>query len=77
MNLIHPFVINHGPQVGKCKINPAKGILMVTKFVVECSDFKDKNLPFTYKITVAELESTGEISSVEENTLWTITYLGT
>lgn len=78
LNLIHPFVINQGPQVGRCKINPAKGISMVTKFVVECSDFKDKNLPLMYKIIVAELESTGEISSVEENnTLGAIAYLGT
>ncbi|XP_021486515.2 polycystin family receptor for egg jelly [Meriones unguiculatus] len=77
MTLRHPFVINHGPQIGKCTINPAKGISMVTKFVVECSDFKDKNLPLKYKIIVADLDSTGEISSVEENTLGTIAYLGT
>ncbi|XP_051016101.1 polycystin family receptor for egg jelly [Acomys russatus] len=77
MNLKHPFVINHGPQIGKCTINPAKGISMVTQFVVECRDFKDKNLPLTYKIIVAELDSIGEISSVEETTLGTIAYLGT
>ncbi|ERE86471.1 polycystic kidney disease and receptor for egg jelly-related protein [Cricetulus griseus] len=77
LNLHYPFAINHGPQVGKCKINPAKGISMVTKFVVECSDFKDKNLPLKYKIIVAELDNIGEISSVEENTLGTIAYSGT
>ncbi|KAL1767523.1 polycystic kidney disease and receptor for egg jelly-related protein [Sigmodon hispidus] len=77
LTLRHPFFINHGPQVGQCKVNPATGISMVTKFVVECSDFKDKNLPLRYKIIVAELDSFGEISSVEENTLGSIAYLGT
>ncbi|CAH6791306.1 polycystin family receptor for egg jelly [Phodopus roborovskii] len=77
LNLRYPFVVNHGPQDGKCKINPAKGISMVTKFVVECSDFKDKHLPLKYKIIVAEMDSIGEISSVEENTLGIIAYSGT
>ncbi|XP_028733979.1 polycystic kidney disease and receptor for egg jelly-related protein [Peromyscus leucopus] len=76
LNLRHPFFVNHGPQVGKCKIDPVKGISMVTKFVVECSDFKDKNLPLEYKIIVSELDSIGEISSVEEQTLGPIVYLG-
>ncbi|GAB1299700.1 Polycystic kidney disease and receptor for egg jelly-related protein [Apodemus speciosus] len=75
--LKHPIVINHGPQVGKCKINPASGISMVTKFVIECSGFKGKNLPLKYKIIVSELDSSGEISSVEENTLGAIVYSGT
>ncbi|XP_076767939.1 polycystin family receptor for egg jelly isoform X3 [Arvicanthis niloticus] len=75
--LNHPVVINHGPQGGECKINPASGISMVTKFAVECSDFKDENLPLKYKIIVSELDSLGEISSVEENTLGPIVYWGT
>lgn len=74
--LRHPVVINHGPRVGKCKINPASGISMVTKFAVECSDFKDENLPLKYKIIVSELDSIGAISSVEENTLGSVVYSG-
>ncbi|NP_001128338.1 polycystin family receptor for egg jelly precursor [Rattus norvegicus] len=77
MTLRHPVVINQGPQVGKCNIDPASGISMVTKFAVACSGFKDKNLPLTYKVIVSELDSIGDISSVDENTLGTIMYLGT
>ncbi|XP_031207786.1 polycystic kidney disease and receptor for egg jelly-related protein isoform X2 [Mastomys coucha] len=77
MTLRHPIVINHGPQVGKCKISPVSGISMVTEFAVECSGFKDENLPLKYKIIVSELDSIGEISSVEENTLGSIVYSGT
>ncbi|XP_008843053.1 polycystic kidney disease and receptor for egg jelly-related protein [Nannospalax galili] len=77
LDLRYPFIINHGPQIGKCKVNPERGISMITKFVVECSNFQDKHTPLQYKIIVAELESVGEISSVEENTLGSILYLGT
>ncbi|KAL4834054.1 hypothetical protein H8958_016278 [Nasalis larvatus] len=72
----HSFIINHGPQIGECKINPAKGIALITKFVVQCSNFRDKHVPLTYKIIVSDLHSVGEISSVKENTLGTILYLG-
>ncbi|KAL2775460.1 polycystic kidney disease and receptor for egg jelly-related protein precursor, partial [Daubentonia madagascariensis] len=73
----HLFIINQGPQIGECKINPAKGIALFTKFVVQCSNFKDKHIPLTYKIIVSDLHGIGEISSVKENTLGTILYLGT
>ncbi|XP_006866952.1 PREDICTED: polycystic kidney disease and receptor for egg jelly-related protein [Chrysochloris asiatica] len=73
----HDFVINHAPQVGECEINPAKGIAFVTKFVVGCSSFKDKDIPLTYKIIVSDLYGIGEISSLKENTLGAILYLGT
>ncbi|KAM9230067.1 polycystin family receptor for egg jelly [Dugong dugon] len=73
----HGFVINHAPQIGECKINPAKGVAFVTKFVIGCSNFKDKDIPLTYKIIVSNLYSIGEISSLKENTLGAIPYLGT
>uniref|UniRef100_A0A8C5UJ85 Polycystin family receptor for egg jelly n=1 Tax=Microcebus murinus TaxID=30608 RepID=A0A8C5UJ85_MICMU len=73
----HLFVTNHGPQIGECKINPTKGIALFTKFVVQCSNFKDKHIPLTYKIIVSDLHNIGEISSVKENTLGAILYLGT
>ncbi|XP_021563580.1 polycystic kidney disease and receptor for egg jelly-related protein [Carlito syrichta] len=73
----YSFIINHGPQIGECKINPAKGIALFTKFVVQCSNFKDKHIPLTYKIIVSDLQGIGEISSVKENTLGPIMYLGT
>ncbi|KAM6162190.1 polycystin family receptor for egg jelly [Erethizon dorsatum] len=73
----HSFIIDHGPQVGECQVNPVKGIAMFTKFVVKCSHFKDKHVPLTYKITVSDLDGVGDISLVKENTLGTILYWGT
>uniref|UniRef100_A0A8C5L722 Polycystin family receptor for egg jelly n=1 Tax=Jaculus jaculus TaxID=51337 RepID=A0A8C5L722_JACJA len=77
LDLRYSFVINHGPEVGECKINPAKGIAILTKFVIKCSNFKDKNIPLTYKVIVADLDGTSRINSVTENTLGAILYLGT
>ncbi|XP_064347319.1 polycystin family receptor for egg jelly [Camelus dromedarius] len=74
--LRHPFIINHVPEIGECKINPAKGIALITKFVVQCSNFKDRNVPLTYKILISDVHGFGEISSLKENTLGTILYLG-
>ncbi|XP_008585222.1 PREDICTED: polycystic kidney disease and receptor for egg jelly-related protein [Galeopterus variegatus] len=75
--LKHSVIINQGPKVGGCKINPAKGTAFFTKFVVQCRDFKDKDIPLTYKIIISDFYSLGEISSVKENTLGTVLYLGT
>nr|XP_023395775.1 polycystic kidney disease and receptor for egg jelly-related protein-like [Loxodonta africana] len=73
----HGFVINHAPQIGECKLNPVTGIAFVTKFDLGCSNFKDKDIPLTYKIIVSNLHSICEISSLKENTLGAIPYLGT
>ncbi|MBZ3889290.1 Polycystic kidney disease and receptor for egg jelly-related protein [Sciurus carolinensis] len=73
----HGFIINYGPQIGECQVNPARGIAIFTKFVVQCSDFKDKHIPLTYKIIISDAESVGDISSVKENTLGATLYLGT
>ncbi|XP_075409613.1 polycystin family receptor for egg jelly-like [Tenrec ecaudatus] len=77
VNLRYSFVINHAPVMGQCEINPVKGIAFVTKFVVACYNFKDRNLPLTYKVIVSDLYNLGEISTLEENTLGAILYLGT
>ncbi|KAK2497569.1 hypothetical protein MC885_008383 [Smutsia gigantea] len=74
--LRYSFIINCVPEIGECKINPAKGISFSTKFVVQCKNFKDKNIPLTYKIIVSDLHGFGEISSLTENTLGAILYLG-
>ncbi|XP_042523277.1 polycystic kidney disease and receptor for egg jelly-related protein [Dipodomys spectabilis] len=77
LDLKHSFLIHHGPQFGECKINPTRGLAMVTKFVVECSNMKTKHTPLTYKIIVSDLDGVAEISSVRENTLGAILYWGT
>ncbi|XP_024435413.2 polycystin family receptor for egg jelly [Desmodus rotundus] len=74
--LRYPFVINREPEIGDCKINPASGMALYTKFVVQCRDFKDRNTPLTYKMIVSDLHGFGEISSLKENTLGPILYLG-
>nr|XP_058937644.1 polycystin family receptor for egg jelly [Kogia breviceps] len=74
--LRHPFVIHHVPETTECKIDPAKGIAFVTKFVVHCSSFKDKNIVLTYKIIVPDVRGFGEISSLKENNFGSILYLG-
>ncbi|XP_048195309.1 polycystic kidney disease and receptor for egg jelly-related protein [Perognathus longimembris pacificus] len=76
LDLKHSFAIHHGPQLAECKIDPTRGLAMVTKFVVQCSDVKTKHLPLTYKIIVSDLDGVGEITSVRENTLGAILYLG-
>ncbi|XP_039718935.1 polycystic kidney disease and receptor for egg jelly-related protein-like [Pteropus medius] len=74
--LKYPFVINRAPEIGECKINPPNGTAFYTKFVVRCSDFKDKNIPLTYKMIVSDLHGFAKISSLKENTLGSILYMG-
>ncbi|KAM5336037.1 polycystin family receptor for egg jelly [Glossophaga mutica] len=74
--LQHPFVINRVPEIGDCAISPASGIALYTKFVIQCRGFKDRHTPFTYKMIVSDLHGFGEISSLKENTLGPILYLG-
>ncbi|XP_032201600.1 polycystic kidney disease and receptor for egg jelly-related protein-like [Mustela erminea] len=76
VDLKHPFVINYVPETGECSINPSTGVAFVTRFVIRCSNFKDKNIPLTYKMVVSDLYGFGQISSVRENTLGAILYLG-
>ncbi|EFB24517.1 hypothetical protein PANDA_011923, partial [Ailuropoda melanoleuca] len=76
LDLRHPFIINYVPEIGECTINPAKGVALFTRFVIRCNHFKDKNIPLTYKMIVSDLYGFGQISSVKENTLGAILYLG-
>ncbi|XP_072597697.1 polycystin family receptor for egg jelly [Vulpes vulpes] len=72
----HSFVINRVPQIGHCTIDPPNGVSFLTKFVIQCQNFKDNNIPLTYKIIVSDLHGFGQISSVKENSLGAILYLG-
>ncbi|XP_067554830.1 polycystin family receptor for egg jelly [Pseudorca crassidens] len=74
--LRHPFVIHHVPETTECKIDPTEGIAFITKFVVHCSRFKDKNIVPTYKIIVPDVRGFGEISSLKENNFGSILYWG-
>ncbi|KAM8777481.1 polycystin family receptor for egg jelly [Rhynchonycteris naso] len=78
MNLVlrYPFIINYPPEIEECKINPASGIAFFTKFVVQCINVTDRNIPLTYKMIVSDLHGFAEISSLKENTLGTIMYMG-
>ncbi|XP_036134065.1 polycystic kidney disease and receptor for egg jelly-related protein [Molossus molossus] len=74
--LRYPFIINYAPEIGECNINPTNGTAFFTKFIVQCSNFKDQNVPLTYKIIVSDLYGFAEISSLKENTLGPILYMG-
>ncbi|XP_025721270.1 polycystin family receptor for egg jelly-like [Callorhinus ursinus] len=76
LDLRHPLIINYVPQIGECTINPDKGVAFFTRFVIRCDNFKDKNIPLTYKMVVSDLYGFGQISSVKENPLGAILYLG-
>ncbi|XP_045635448.1 polycystic kidney disease and receptor for egg jelly-related protein-like [Ursus americanus] len=76
LDLRYPFIINYVPEIGECTINPAKGVAFFTRFVIRCNNFKDKNIPLAYKMIVSDLHGFGQISSVKENTLGAILYLG-
>uniref|UniRef100_G1PU54 Polycystin family receptor for egg jelly n=1 Tax=Myotis lucifugus TaxID=59463 RepID=G1PU54_MYOLU len=77
LSLMRSFTVNYAPAIGDCKINPTSGIAFFTKFVVQCNNFKDQNIPLTYKMIVSDLyDGFGEISSLTENTLGPILYVG-
>uniref|UniRef100_A0A8C0J8X7 Polycystin family receptor for egg jelly n=1 Tax=Chelonoidis abingdonii TaxID=106734 RepID=A0A8C0J8X7_CHEAB len=73
----YSFYVNSPPRIGKCTVNPTTGVAFLTKFIVQCSGFSDKNLPLTYKVIAAsDLLKSSRITSLEENTLGTIVYFG-
>nr|XP_020757685.1 polycystic kidney disease and receptor for egg jelly-related protein [Odocoileus virginianus texanus] len=74
--LRYPFIIRHVPVTTDCKIVPEKGISFITKFVVICTRYKDKNIVLTYKIIVPDVHGFGAISSVKDNNFGSILYLG-
>ncbi|XP_015726112.1 polycystic kidney disease and receptor for egg jelly-related protein [Coturnix japonica] len=73
----YAFKVNSPPRAGKCSITPHRGMAFLTKFVVQCGGFSDRNLPLTYKVIVAsDISKTAKINSVEDNTFGTILYFG-
>ncbi|XP_074083381.1 polycystin family receptor for egg jelly [Macrotis lagotis] len=72
----HSFYINSPPRVGHCNIYPDKGIALVTKFVVQCSNFRDSNLPLSFKIIASNFWDVDYISSLAQNTLGSVMYFG-
>ncbi|CAM5082170.1 unnamed protein product [Eretmochelys imbricata] len=71
----YSFYVNSPPRIGKCTINPTRGVAFLTKFIVQCSGFSDTNLPLMYKVIAAsDLLKSSRITSLEENTLGTIVY---
>uniref|UniRef100_G1KQX6 Polycystin family receptor for egg jelly n=1 Tax=Anolis carolinensis TaxID=28377 RepID=G1KQX6_ANOCA len=73
----YSFYVNGPPRLGKCVLNPNIGIAFLTKFIIQCSGFEDKNEPLTYKVIAAYNQiETSTISSIENNTLGIIIYSG-
>nr|XP_060635570.1 polycystin family receptor for egg jelly-like [Anolis sagrei ordinatus] len=73
----YSFYVNGPPQLGKCVLNPKIGIAFLTKFIIQCNGFGDKNEPLAYKVIAAynQIEMS-TISSIENNTLGIIVYSG-
>ncbi|XP_068955414.1 polycystin family receptor for egg jelly [Petaurus breviceps papuanus] len=72
----HSLYINSPPHIGQCNIHPAKGTALVTKFVIRCSDFRDYNLPLSFKIIASNFWDLDDISSLDQNTLGAVMYFG-
>ncbi|XP_042325589.1 polycystic kidney disease and receptor for egg jelly-related protein-like [Sceloporus undulatus] len=73
----YSFSVNSPPLLGKCVLNPTRGMALVTKFIVSCSGFKGKNLPLTYKVKAAlDTLNISRMTSTEDMTLGTIVYFG-
>ncbi|XP_066489047.1 polycystin family receptor for egg jelly-like [Tiliqua scincoides] len=73
----HFFNVHNPPQIGTCVLNPKVGVAFLTKFIIECSGFEDKNEPLTYKvIAAADQMKISTISSLENSPLGIIVYAG-
>ncbi|XP_042325588.1 polycystic kidney disease and receptor for egg jelly-related protein-like [Sceloporus undulatus] len=73
----YSFYVNAPPQPGKCNIYPKEGTAFLTKFVIQCTGFEDKNGPLTYKVIArSDLTKMTNISSLQNNTFGTIVYTG-
>ncbi|XP_032077760.1 polycystic kidney disease and receptor for egg jelly-related protein-like [Thamnophis elegans] len=71
------FYINAPPQIGKCVLHPKEGIAFLTKFTIQCHGFEDRNQPLAYKVIAASDQMTiSSISSIQNNTLGIIIYVG-
>ncbi|XP_070610814.1 polycystin family receptor for egg jelly-like [Erythrolamprus reginae] len=73
----YSFYVNAPPQIGKCLLNPTKGIAFLTKFIIRCNGFEDRNQPLSYKVMAASDQTAiSSISSIQNNTLGIIIYAG-
>ncbi|XP_061438752.1 polycystin family receptor for egg jelly-like [Rhineura floridana] len=73
----YSFYVNSPPQIGKCVLNPKIGMAFLTKFIIHCSGFEDKNGPLTYKVIAASDQiKISTISSIESSTLGILVYAG-
>uniref|UniRef100_A0A673TZ99 Polycystin family receptor for egg jelly n=2 Tax=Suricata suricatta TaxID=37032 RepID=A0A673TZ99_SURSU len=76
LKLKYSFTINHAPETGKCNMTPTQGLAFLTKFVIRCTNFTDKDIPLTYKMVVSDLYGFGQMGSVKENPLGAILHWG-
>ncbi|XP_034994362.2 polycystin family receptor for egg jelly-like [Zootoca vivipara] len=73
----YSFYVNGPPQIGKCVINPKIGMAFLTKFIIQCSGFEDKNGPLTYKVIASSNQIKARaVSTIENNVLGIIVYAG-
>ncbi|XP_063164774.1 polycystin family receptor for egg jelly-like [Candoia aspera] len=73
----YSFYVNAPPQVGKCVLSPRIGTAFLTKFIIQCSGFQDRNEPLAYKVIAASDQiKISSISSIQNNTLGIIIYSG-
>nr|XP_060634372.1 polycystin family receptor for egg jelly-like [Anolis sagrei ordinatus] len=73
----YSFYVNSPPQTGKCNIYPKEGTAFLTKFVIHCTGFEDKDGPLTYKVIVhSDLTKMTNVSSLQNNTFGTVLYTG-
>ncbi|KAM3833276.1 uncharacterized protein M6D78_011138 [Vipera latastei] len=73
----YSFYVNAPPQIGKCVLNPRVGTAFLTKFIIQCNGFEDRNQPLAYKVIAASDQiKISSISSIQNNTLGIIIYAG-
>ncbi|XP_026552136.1 polycystic kidney disease and receptor for egg jelly-related protein-like [Pseudonaja textilis] len=73
----YSFYVHIPPQIGKCFIEPREGIALMTKFTLQCTGFDGKKGPLLYRVIArSDLAQIANISSLQNNTLGTIVYLG-
>ncbi|XP_070803586.1 polycystin family receptor for egg jelly-like [Pituophis catenifer annectens] len=73
----YSFYVHIPPQIGKCFVEPREGIALMTKFTLRCSGFDDKKGPLVYRVVAcSDLTQIANVSSLQNNTLGTIVYLG-
>ncbi|XP_070610817.1 polycystin family receptor for egg jelly-like [Erythrolamprus reginae] len=73
----YSFYVHIPPQTGKCFVEPREGIALLTKFTFQCSGFDGMKGPLLYRVIARpDLAQIANVSSLQNNTLGTIVYLG-